>query len=266
MTARDRIIIVAVLAIAAVAGSWMLIVQPKRKQAASLASQVVAAQSQLDTVRSQLNQSQAAKTQFAHEYTEMVRLGEAVPPDDNVPSLVYQVQSAAAGAHVDFRALQIGASGGAAPASTAPAPGTPGTAGRSGSGSASASAASLPPGVTVGPAGFPAEQFSFTFQGSFFHLSNFFDRLQRFVTATKQRIAISGRLMTVNAINLAAAPSGFPQITASVSATAYMLPASQGLVAGASPTAPATSATGTAPASSSPSTPTAAAAVTAPLR
>ena len=265
MTTRDRIIIVAVLAVAAVAGSWMLIVQPKRKQAASLASQVAAAQTQLETVRSELNQSQAAKTQFAHEYTEMVRLGEAVPPDDNVPSLVYQVQSAAAGAHVDFRALQVGASGGA-PASTAPAPGTPGTSGQGGSGAASASAASLPPGVAVGPAGFPAEQFSFTFQGSFFHLSNFFDRLQRFVTANGQRIAISGRLMTVNAINLSAAPSGFPHITASVSATAYMLPASQGLVAGASPTAPATSATGTPPASSSPSTPTAAAAVTAPLR
>ncbi len=254
MTARDRIVIVVVLIAAALAASWMLIVQPKRKQAASLATQVTSTQSQLDSVRSELAQGESARRQFASEYTQMVRLGEAVPPDDNVPSLIYQLQSAAGAARVDFRTLQVNSSG-----STAPTTGTSSSA-------QSGSAQNLPPGVTVGPAGFPVEQFTFSFQGSFFHLSDFFNRLQRFVTAKNRQISISGRLMTLNAINLTASPEGFPQITANVSATAYMLPASQGLVAGASPTAPAASGAG-APASSSTSTPTAAAAaVTSPLR
>jgi hypothetical protein len=125
--------------------------------------------------------------------------------------------------------------------------------------------------VAVGPAGFPAEQFTFAFQGNFFHLSDFLNRLQQFVTTKKNEISIRGRLLTVNAISLAASPQGFPPITATVSATAYLLPASQGLVAGASPTGPAgagsTASTGSpVKSASSTSTPTAAAVLTPSLR
>src|SRR5205807_2606711 len=101
-----------------------------------------------------------------------------------------------------------------------------------------AAAAALPPGATVGPAGFPIEPFTFTFQGNFFHLADFLGRLQRFVVMGNQRLSVSGRLMTLNAINLGAAPSGFPQITASISASTFLLPASQGLLNGATPTGP----------------------------
>jgi hypothetical protein len=262
VSARDRIVIVVVLVVGALAASWMMLIQPKRKQAASLATQVAAAQSQLDTVRSQLAQGQAARNRFGAAYAQMVRLGEAVPADDNVPSLIYELQHAAGDAHVDFRSLQVNSSA----ASAAPAPGTPGTAGASGA--AAKATAPLPPGVTVGPAGFPAEQFTFTFQGNFFRLSDFFNRVQQFVSTDHNQILVRGRLMTLNSINLSAAPQGFPQIAASVSATAYMLPASQGLVAGATPMGPASGGSATPPASagSSSSTPTAAAAVTPPLR
>lgn len=251
MTARDRIVIVVVVLVGALVGAWMMIVQPKRQQAAKLATQVASEQSQLASVRAQLAQGREARDQFAQAYTQMVKLGEAVPPDDDVPSLIYQIQNAAGNSQVDFRSLQVTQGGSTAPSSSS---------GGSGS-SASSAAGQLPPGVAVGPAGFPAEQFSFSFRGNFFHLSDFFNRLQHFVTATNDQVSISGRLMTVNGISLQAAPDGFPQIAANVSATAYMLPASQGLVAGASPMGPAGT-TGSAPAAgSSSSTPTAAAAV-----
>jgi type II secretory pathway pseudopilin PulG len=251
VTARDRIVIVVVIALAAIAGSWLEMVQPKRAQASALASQVTAEQSQLDSAQAQLSQSQAARRQFASAYTQMVRLGEAVPPDDEVPSLIYQIQSAADAARVDFRGLQVNPGTASSPT---PAPSTSGT--------ATTPTTPLPPGVAIGPAGFPAEQFTFSFQGNFFHLSDFFNRLQKFVTAKQNQISISGRLMTLNAISLSAAPNGFPRITASVSATAYMLPASQGLVAGASPVGPASGAIPAATSHSSTSTPTAPAAIT----
>jgi hypothetical protein len=260
VTARDRIVIVVVLALAAIAGSWLEIVQPKRDQAASLSAQVTAAQSQLDSARAQLAQSQSARTQFASAYTQMVRLGEAVPPDDDVPSLIYQIQHAAGAARVDFRSLTVTSSG-----TTSAVPSTStstSTSTAAGAKSSAASSAPLPPGVAVGAAGFPAEQFSFAFQGNFFHLSDFFNRLQQFVTAKQNQISISGRLMTLNAISLSSGPNGFPQITANVSATAYMLPASQGLVAGASPVGPASGAIPAATSPSSSSTPTAPAAIT----
>jgi hypothetical protein len=117
----------------------------------------------------------------------------------------------------------------------------------------------------VGPAGFPIEPFTFTFQGNFFHLANFFHRLQRFVVATNKRVSISGRLMTLNSFSLQPASQGFPQITAQISATTFLVPASQGLLNGATPAGPSSSATQqvSTPASASPA-PTAV--VAAPLK
>ena len=255
MTARDRIVLMVVLAIAAVAASWMLVIQPRRAQASKLGTQVTSEQSQLDSARAEISQGEAARRSFPTNYTQIVRLGEAVPADDNVPSLIYQIQGAATTAHVDFRSLQV--TGGSGSTSTS-----------SSSSSGSSSTAALPPGVTVGAAGFPAEQFQFQLQGNFFNLSKFFNRLQQFVVAGKNQLSIRGRLMTVNAISFGAAPQGFPQITATVSATTYLVQPSQGLLAGATTAGPAgTSSQATSGSStSSSSTPAAAAAVTPVIR
>ena len=105
----------------------------------------------------------------------------------------------------------------------------------------------------MGPAGFPVEPFTFTFRGDFFHLSDFFGRLERFVVATNKQVSVSGRLMTLNAISLGPGPQGFPQITASIAATTYLVPAAQGLLNGATPAGPAptTAAVSTTPTASS---------------
>jgi hypothetical protein len=234
VTARDRLVIVIVVAVAAVAGSWLLVIQPKRDQASQLGDQIKAAQAQLATARSQVAVGQAARATFAHDYTELARLGEAVPADDNVPSLIYQVQSAATAAGVDFRTLVLNpGSGGSAPAGPAASPANGSVA------AAQTATGSLPPGASVGPASFPVEPFTFTFRGNFFHLADFFGRLERFVVATNTHVSVSGRLMTLNAISLGPGPKGFPQIAASISATTYLVPASQGLLSGATPFGPA---------------------------
>lgn len=232
MTARDRIVILVVLAVGAVVAGWMLVVSPKRDQASALTSQISSEQSQLDAARGQVAAGEAARTAFAGQYAQLAKLGEAVPPDDNVPSLIYQVQSAAHGARVSFRGLQLtaGSSSSSTPSNSS-----------SGSGSAGASAsAPLPPGAAVGAAGLPTEQFTFTLAGNFFHLADFFNRLQNFVISRDNRLLISGRLMTINAINLSPGSGGFPQITASISATTYIVPAAQGAFGGATPAGPGT--------------------------
>jgi type II secretory pathway pseudopilin PulG len=230
VTARDRAVILIVCVLAAVAGSWLLVIQPKRGEAAKLGDQINSAQSQLDSARAQVAQGEAAKGSFASSYTTLVRLGEAVPSDDNMPSLIYQLQSAATTTGVDFRSLTLN------PGASAGTPATP--APSSSASAAQAVTASLPPGATVGPAGFPIEPFTFTFRGNFFHLSNFFGRLQQFVIANNQQVSVSGRLMTLNAISLGPGPRGFPQITATISATTYLVPAAQGLLGGATPGGP----------------------------
>ena len=57
----------------------MLVIQPRRGQASKLGTQISAAQSQLASARSQVAQGVAARSQFANYYTQLVRLGEAVP-------------------------------------------------------------------------------------------------------------------------------------------------------------------------------------------
>lgn len=229
MSVRDRTVIVVLALVAAVAASWLLVIQPKRSELSNLQHQVSSAQSQLASAQSELASGQSARNQFRASYAAMVRLGEAVPTDDNVGSLIYQLQAAASATGVDFQALSLSSQTGGSASGPGQAP--------------------LPPGVTVGPAGFPSEPFSFTFGGSFFHLADFFAKLQRFVSQTRGGLQVQGRLLTLNSIQLGPGAGGFPQINATVSATAYLLPQAQGLAAGATPLGPA--ATTTQPASTS---------------
>lgn len=226
MTTRDRTILIALAVLAAVVGSWLLVIAPQRNQASKLGGQISTAQAQLVSARAQVAAGEAARTTFATSYTSMARLGEAVPSDDNVPSLIVQVQAAANSTRTEFQSLTLnpGSGGAATTAASASA--------------AQAVTGALPPGATVGAAGLPIEPFTFTFNGSFFHLSDFLGRLEHFVTTTNQRISVRGRLMTLNAISLGAGPNGFPQITATVSATTYIVPASQGVLAGATQAGP----------------------------
>ena len=251
MTGRDRIVLIVVGVLGAIAASWILVISPKRDQAAKLETKIQSVQSSLSSARAELSAGLAARTKFHQSYTTMVRLGEAVPTDDDVPSLIYQISSAAAKAGVDFQGLTLNpAPASSAPATPPPAPatGTTGTTPTTPAAPTPTTAAAtatagngLPPGVGIGPAGFPIEPFTFTFQGNFFHLSNFFARLERFVVADNKHVSVSGRLMSLDAIQLTPGAAGFPQIAATVSATTYLLPTNEGLVAGATPMGPAPS-------------------------
>jgi hypothetical protein len=268
VTTRDRMVIIVVLVVGAIVAGWMLVVSPKRDQAASLSTQISGEQSQLDTARSQVAAGEEAKAAFAGQYTQLAKLGEAVPPDDDVPSLIYQVQSAAQGAKVTFKGLQLTAGAGSSTSSSTQSTPSSGSGSSSSSSSGSsttpAAPAQLPPGAAVGAAGLPTEQFTFTLAGNFFHLANFFNRLQNFVISRDNSLLISGRLMTINAINLSPGPNGFPQISANVSATTYIVPPTEGPLGGATAAGPATSPQTPAPSSGSSTTPPAAA--IAPLR
>ena len=260
MTTRDRIVILIVLALGSVVAGWMFVVSPKRDQATKLSTQITAEQSQLSAAQGQVAAGESAKKAFAGQYAQLAKLGEAVPPDDEIPSLIYQVQSAAQETHVSFRGLQLSAGSSSATTTPTPAPST-----GSSSTTGAASTAQIPPGAAVGAAGLPTEQFTITLSGNYFHLSSFFNRLESFVVSSNSRLLVSGRLMTINAINLVPGPNGFPQITASVSATTYIVPPTEGPLGGATQAGPAPSTQSHASTSGS-STAAPAAAVTPVLR
>ena len=103
--------------------------------------------------------------------------------------------------------------------------------------------------------------FAFRFQGSFFELGKFFNRLDKFVAVRNHGLDVTGRLLLLNSITLTPdATKGFPMLSADVSANSYLLPPTEGLTAGATAAGPtgstaAPAASGT-PAPSSPATTT----------
>jgi hypothetical protein len=264
VTQRDRIVLVVVACALALGAFYMLALKPKRQEAADLGQQLQQATARLDTARAQVAAGDTARVQYAANYSAVARLGKAVPTDDDVASLVYQLDSTAKDSGVDFRSVKLtsGAAATTAPANAAQAAASTqdnaqnkaasqdgkdagANAAQSNGASASTPApatqtatAGLPPGAAVGEAGLNTMPFSFTFEGSFFKLSDFLTRLERYIKASRKSVDVRGRLLLIDGISLNAGTKGFPTMKAAISAQAYLLPADQGLYNGASPQGP----------------------------
>jgi Tfp pilus assembly protein PilO len=221
MTGRDRLVAICVGFLLVIAVVWLVVVSPERKQAASLNAQVSAASAQLAAANSQVATARSAQAQYAAAYASIVRLGKAVPPSQEVPSLIYQIAQATHQKNVEFSSITSGLTG------TSP--------------TASAAAAAAPAGFTQLP-------FTFTFGGSFDDLYHLFQQLDRYTVVTHSGVLlVNGRLLTIQSVKLSPEVSGGPaaakgssgRLTGTITATAYVLPAVQGLTAGATPVAPA---------------------------
>ena len=116
----------------------------------------------------------------------------------------------------------------------------------------------LPLGASIGSAGLAVMPYSLTFRGSFFHIADFIKKIDSLVKPGASTVAVGGRLVTINSFSLGPdSEKGFPYLDASLSVTTYLTPPSQGVTAGATPTAPAPS-TATPAASEAPTTETSA--------
>ncbi len=229
MTRSPKILIPAVLAVAAVAAFYFLALSPKREDAARLDKDIASKQTALEQSRAQLVSYEKAQANYKANYTTLTRLGKAVPADDDVRSLLVQLNEAADRSKVDFHAINIGAPGsteattGGAAGALAPPPGT----------------------VPVGSAGFSAMPFSFGFEGSFFRLSDFFNRLEDFVTVKNKDIDVTGRLLLMGSISVTP-KDDLNHLSAQIGAASYLVPPTQG-IEGATPTSPTGGAQGATP-------------------
>jgi Tfp pilus assembly protein PilO len=240
MTGRDRIVVMVVAVLAVLAAGWVLVVSPERSKAGKLDAQVTAAKSALSSAEGELSSARAAQAQYASAYSSIVNLGKAVPAEEEVPSLIYQLSLATHRHSIEFASI-------ASPTTPAAAalPVTPGAS------------------LTAASAGFSQMPFTFVFDGGFFSLEHLFNQLTAFTGRTSSgALQVSGRLLTVQSVKLApviesgtAAKASKGTLSATISATAYRLPSGQGLTGGATATSPTgsrtpASSTGSAPASS----------------
>lgn len=256
MSAQTRIIVGVAAIIAVMAGFWFAVLAPKRAEIATVDGQVAQAETRRDAAVAAATLAEQAKSRYLRDYATVARLGKAVPADDDVASLVYQLETIARANDIDFRAVKLTAA--AAPAAPAPAADPPpgGAAegeDKDGDAEAAPTAPAAPvvaqptPGTQVGPAGLLTVPFTFSFEGDYLKLQRLLKSINRLADNAKQRITVQGRLLTVDGFALAAGPEGFPKLKATVSATAYVVPeADATLTAGATPQGPAGAAPGAA--------------------
>ena len=262
MTGRDRLVIVGIAVLAILAAGWLLLVSPERKQATQAQTQVESARQKLQSAQSQVASARSAQASYSSAYASVVRLGKAVPPQQEVPSLMYELEQASNQRAIDFTSI-MGSSSGTTASATA----------------------------TATPAGFSQMPFTFVFKGSFFGLAHLLSQIDGFAritaasgsgaaaastaadsSATPAGVQVSGRLLTIQGVSLTLESQGSAgsgssgssggTLSATITATAYVLPASQSLTAGATAAGPAgTSAADAASSAAASSSPTSAAVI-----
>jgi Tfp pilus assembly protein PilO len=230
MTQRNVILVAVVAAIAAMGSFYMLALKPKREELTKLDAAITKQETARDQANAQVAGYEKAKQSYKANYAKVVELGKAVPADDDVRSLLVQLEDTAKRDDVDFRLISVGS-------------------GSEGSGGAGATAepgtTPLAPGVESLPGSdIGVLPFSFGFSGKYFSLTDFFSKVNRFVRVHNSGTDATGRLILLTSFSLKPDQSGFPKLSAEVGASTYVTPptvapASAGANAAGAPTQPA---------------------------
>ncbi len=126
MSDRDRKMLLAIVPLVLIVAYWFLLLAPKREEASKAQKDLTEQQQRLAAAKGVTSRAKGAKTSFAADYGEIVRLGKAIPARVDMPSLLVQLERAAEGTGISFTKITQGERTPlAAPASTTPpAPGT----------------------------------------------------------------------------------------------------------------------------------------------
>ena len=227
MTRSNKILIAVVAAALAAAAFYFLALAPKREEITRLDREVARKETELVQARQTLATYEQARKGYDRNYATLARLGKAVPEDDDVRSLLVQLESAADLTGVDFEKIELGTS---LPGSTSEGP-------TSSAASPSGELASAPGAVEVAGGALSAMPFSFSFTGGFFDLSTFFAKLEHFVTVNNRRIDATGRLLRLESVAITPSPAGFPDMQAQIGAATYIVPPVEGVPGAATPSA-----------------------------
>jgi Tfp pilus assembly protein PilO len=150
-TDRDRKVVIFVVPVLVILAYWMLLLSPQRKAADKAADEVAAQQERRDTAQSRLDAARNAKQDFSADYTQIVRLGKAIPATVDMPSMIVQLDGAAQGTGIKFTKIRTGERVDSAAGATATTP-------PAGAPAPSAPPATAPPGDPATPAAAGGEQ------------------------------------------------------------------------------------------------------------
>ncbi|HWM12140.1 MAG TPA: hypothetical protein VNO82_22460 [Solirubrobacteraceae bacterium] len=125
ITDRDRKIILALVPIIVLGIYWFLLLTPKREEASTAGQELSVQEQRRDDAQLRAASLSGARTDFAADYAQLVRLGKAIPTGVDMPTVLVQLEDAARGTNIRFTRITAQEREPAA-AVAAPAPGTDG--------------------------------------------------------------------------------------------------------------------------------------------
>ena len=246
MTRTNQILIAVAATVAAAAAFYVLALGPKRDEIARIDGEISTKRTELTQAQQTLATYEQARHSYKRNYATLARLGKAVPGDDDVRSLLIQLESAAERTGVDFEKIELGSSLAGAPGATTETDVTAQT----------GQLASAPGAVEVAGGALSALPFNFSFTGGYFDLNTFFAKLEHFVTAKNNQLDTTGRLLRIESISITPSPAGFPEMQAQVGAATYIVPPVEGIEEAATPSSSQSASTPSSPSSTDDSTTT----------
>ena len=221
MTRSNKILLSVVALGAAIAAFYFFVLSPKREEIAKFDTDIAAQKAEIEQARLTLAGYEEAKKSYKKNYATLARLGKAVPADDDVRSLMVQLEATADRSGVSFENIEMANNlGGGDPSAAAATP-------------AAGQLAAAPGTVPVAGGVLSAMPFSFSFTGSYFDLTAFFARLEHFVSLNNAKLDSTGRLMRLESISITPSSVGFPDMQAEINAATYLVPPVQGVEGGA---------------------------------
>ena len=217
MSRPGRIALAAFVVVAVLAGGWMGLVR-KRQAAMAVEAQIAQAKTRQAGAVAAITHATRARAQARRDDATVARLSKAVPNDDDVGTLIRQLDVIARANDIDFRSAALSGDAAVAPAATEAAEGgkdapagdnaatTEAAGGESreaapdedGGPPVAATVVQPPPGAAVGHAGLLTVPFSFTFDGGYLALQRFLGAIDAQAQNDKGRISVRGRLITVD--------------------------------------------------------------------
>jgi Tfp pilus assembly protein PilO len=181
--------------------AFFLVVNPKHDEAVKLGEEIAGIETKIDAARLALATPRPESQGPEIEVADLFRLAKAMPDTEDMPGVILEIDSIATSTGVDFLAVE--------------------------------------PQPVVSSADYHGLPIRLTFDGSFFDLSDFLFRLRTLVTVRDGELDASGRLYTLDSMDLHQSQSGFPNVEAVLVVTAYSYgPAGALLGPGAAPGAP----------------------------
>jgi len=108
MSDRDRKILLGVIPVVLIVAYWFLLLAPTRKEASEASAEQTQQEERRDAAKAEVAAAASAKTDFRSDYTQIVRLGKAIPAQVDMPSLLVQLEGAAKGTGIRFTKITAG--------------------------------------------------------------------------------------------------------------------------------------------------------------